>query len=316
MNNICITPVDSKASDKVKKLLKYLADTMGNKIITGQHTQTNPMEEIVHIKSVTGKCPKLIEFEMLSYSPNINYNESSQECLTEIYENRDTLSTALITSKKYDIIPMLCFHWFSPLGGKDKAFYSVNTDFDPAKILIENTPERKAFFSDLDYIASQIKIFDSEDIAVLWRPFHEAEGTWFWWGSKGGKVAAELYKLMFDYFVNKKGLHNLLWVWSSPSEDAYPGDKYVDIVGWDIYLENKQATDYKNQYQTLIKNTTHNKVTALTEVGYNPDIDILQKSKVPWAFYMTWSKEFSLSEKYNTKQELKKLYDSNYSIKL
>lgn len=45
------------------------------------------------------------------------------------------------------------FHWFSPVGGHDKSFYAKNTDFD------------------------------ATHIPVLWRPFHESDGDWFWWGA-------------------------------------------------------------------------------------------------------------------------------------
>lgn len=316
MEKVCRIPVNKNATEGAKRLLEYLADCAGHRLITGQHTQTKPMEERAYIKEVTGYYPKLVEFEMLSYSPNINYEDASEACLTEVYENEGTMDTAIQLAKTSDIIPMLCFHWFSPIGGRDKAFYSENTDFDPEQILIEGTPEREAFYSDLDVIAKQLQRFAEEDIAVLWRPLHEVEGEWFWWGSKGGAVAAKLYRMLYRYFVEDKGLNNLLWVWSAPTKEAYPGDDYVDVIGWDIYLQKKETTDYQEQYKQLIANTTGNKVAALTEVGYNPDIRMLEQSRVPWAFYMTWSKEFILSEEYNTKEELKVLYESDYTVKL
>ena len=308
--------VNPNATEKARSLLAYLAGVAGNGILTGQHTQTNPMEERAYIYEVTGHYPKLVGFEMLSYSPNINFDDASNECLTEVYENEGTLDTALSLAKKGEIVPMICFHWFSPLGGSDKSFYTEHTDFDPEQVLVEGTPEREAFYSDLDVIAEKLRMFLKEDIAVLWRPFHETEGTWFWWGSKGGKVAAELYRMMYRYFTEKKKLNHLLWVWSPPTKEAYPGDEFVDIIGWDIYLPEKKATDYAAQYAELRNNTTRTKVAALTEVGYNPDIEMLEKSRIPWAFYMTWSHEFAMDGVKNTKDELKKMYESGYSVKL
>ena len=309
-------PVNKNATKKAKELLGYLYEVAGKGILTGQHTQTNPMEEREYIHEVTGHYPKLTGFELLSYSPNIDYKNSGEACLTEVAENKNTLETAMKLCKTTDIIPVFCFHWFSPTGGSDKAFYSEHTDFDPEMVLKENSAERKAFFSDLDVIASELEKFKNEDIAVLWRPFHEVEGTWFWWGRKGGAVAKELYLLQYDYFVNVKHLDNLIWVWSTPTKEAYPGDDFVDVIGWDIYLPEKKATDYKAQYEELVNNTTKNKVAALTEVGYNPDVNLLSKSRVPWAFYMTWSKEFAMDGIYNTKEELKEIYSSDYAIKL
>jgi hypothetical protein len=153
--NYDITPVNKNATEKAKALLGYLADAAGKSILTGQHTQTNPMEEYQLIHDLTGHYPKVVGFEMLSYSPNINYDDASEECLTEVYENRDTLKTALRIAETTDSILCFCFHWFSPLGGRDKAFYMKNTDFDARKVLIEGTPEREAFYSDLEKIANK-----------------------------------------------------------------------------------------------------------------------------------------------------------------
>lgn len=91
--------VNPNATEKAKVLLNFLSETAGKAIITGQHTQTNPMEEIDYIKSKTGKEPLLRGFEMLAYSPNINDNDASEACLTEVYENRNTIETALKWAK-------------------------------------------------------------------------------------------------------------------------------------------------------------------------------------------------------------------------
>ena len=103
------------ATESAKKLLNYLSETAGKAIITGQHTQTKPMEEIDYIRKNTGKEPVLRGFELLAYSPNINSEVASQECLTEVYENQDTVQTALDWATKTNGIVTLSFHWFSPL---------------------------------------------------------------------------------------------------------------------------------------------------------------------------------------------------------
>ncbi len=56
------------------------------------------------------------------------------------------------------------------------------------------------------------------------------------------------------------------------------------------------------------------KVAALAEVGYLPDIEMLAESKVPWAYYMAWSKEFCIGEEYNSVECLKKMYESDYAV--
>ena len=71
--------------------------------------------------------------------------------------------------------------------GRGKSFYTENTDFDCELALIEGTEENKALMEDLDLIAEELKKFKNENIPVLWRPLHEADGGWFWWGAKGVK---------------------------------------------------------------------------------------------------------------------------------
>ena len=121
---------------------------------------------------------------------------------------------------------------------------------------------------------------------------------------------------MFDYYVNVKGLDNLLWVWNCRLKEGYPGDEYVDVISVDIYLEKYAPTDYKDDYDALMANTTDKKVAALAEIGYLPDIDELAASRVPWAYYMCWSKEFCIGEQYNKNENLRRMYDSDYSVKL
>jgi mannan endo-1,4-beta-mannosidase len=312
--SISKNPVNANASKEARELLSYLIDCAGHKLITGQHTQTNPMEEIAYIHELTGKQPKLRGFEMLAYSPNINYADASEACLTEIYENRDTMDTALAWGKDSGGIVTLSFHWYSPIGGRDKSFYTEHTDFDARKVLVEGTAERTAFYHDMDAIAVQLRRFQEAQIPVLFRPFHESDGTWFWWGAHGPEVARELYKLMYHYYVDELHLDNLLWVWNCRLREGYPGDAYVDVISVDIYLEKYKPTDYKEEYEQLVSATTTNKVAALAEIGYLPDIDMLAQSNVPWAYYMLWSKEFCIGEQYNSKDSMKRIMTSSYVV--
>ena len=242
-------PANPNATQAARRLLDYLAETAGNAVITGQHTQTARMEEIDYIRAVTGKEPLLRGFELLSYSPNINYDDASEDCLTEVYENRGTVDIALEWAKKTGGIVTLTFHWFSPLRGHDKSFYTEHTDFNAERVLIQGTMERAAFYHDMDVIAKELEKFRQADIPVLWRPFHEAEGGWFWWGAKGSVVASQLYCMMYEYYTRVLHLDNLLWVWNCPVKEAYPGDDYVDIVSLDVYLAEYEKTDYRKEYE-------------------------------------------------------------------
>jgi mannan endo-1,4-beta-mannosidase len=78
-------PCNPNASKQVKAVMEYLRDISGKGIITGQHTQTTIQKELKFIHQVSGKQPALCGFELLSYSPNINYETCDGDCILEIH---------------------------------------------------------------------------------------------------------------------------------------------------------------------------------------------------------------------------------------
>ena len=90
-----------------------------------------------------------------------------------------------------------------------------------------NSADYKLLLRDMDAIAVQLQKFSDAGVPVLWRPLHEAEGGWFWWGAKGPEPFKKLWRLMYDRFTNVHHLHNLIWVdCSGTNPDWYPGDAY------------------------------------------------------------------------------------------
>ena len=75
------------ATKEVKAVLEYLENIRGKGLITGLHTQTRVQEELLFIEKETGKLPALCGFELLAYSPNINWESCDEECLKELREN-------------------------------------------------------------------------------------------------------------------------------------------------------------------------------------------------------------------------------------
>ena len=124
-------------------------------------------------------------------------------------------------------------------------------------------------------------------IPILFRPFHECNMTGFWWSgnSCSDEEYIELWKLTFDFLVNKKKLYQLLWVYSphdiKSTEELgarYPGDEYVDIIGYERYqlgaLTYKMGAErYANGVRKGIDTTIkfakpRKKVVAFTETGF------------------------------------------------
>lgn len=133
---------------------------------------------------------------------------------------------------------------------------------------------------------SSLKTADGQKVPVIFRPWHEMSGSWFWWGE--GNCTAAQYKQLYRYtyrFLMKRGCSNVVWAYSPNLADQaetvehyekyYPGDDVVDLLGIDIYqrAENSNAT-YQGWLRTeldVVKKVgeKRKKLIALTETGYN-----------------------------------------------
>ena len=132
-------------------------------------------------------------------------------------------------------------------------------------LLDKGTPAYARYMEQVDEIARGLCDLQDAGVPVLFRPFHEMQGGWFWWG--GNPVAFRLlWRELFDYLTHEKGLHNLLWVWSPnvslKALDFYPGNAYVDMTGLDIYANTLDGA--KPVYDELMKT---GKPFAVTEFG-------------------------------------------------
>ncbi len=313
MSDKCFIPQNKNAQQCVHNVMKYLSDITYQKIITGQHTQTMVQEELRYIEKITGKQPALLGFELLSYSPNINYSDSDEECLTEVNENYGTLQKAWEWAEKKGLITFT-WHWFSPLYGRSKSFFTCNTDFNADKAVIDGTAENTALLSDMDVMAGLLRPFCDKQIPILWRPFHEGEGDWFWWSAKGSDALKKLWWIMYRRFTDIHKLDNLIWVWNSPVPETYPGDDVVDIISRDMYPPAHEHTSQSEKYYELIKITSEPKITLIGETGTLPSAKAIAEEKIGWSAYMTWSKEFCMGEKYTSNDALREMYESPYAV--
>ena len=313
MSKKIFIPTNPDAQQCVKNVLKYFSEISGDRVITGQHTQTFAMEELHHIKSITGKEPALLGFELLGYSPNINYFDTDDECIKEVVENYGTLKRAWEWAEKKGLITFT-WHWFSPVGGRSKSFFTENTDFDAAKAITEGTAENKALISDMDYMAGLLRPFCDRGIPILWRPFHEGDGNWFWWGVKGPEVVKALWRIMYKRFTEIHSLNNLIWVWNTAVPECYPGDDVTDIISRDMYPKPNDHTAHEKEYDELTRITTQDKIALIGEIGTLPDIDEIHKKGIGWSSFMTWSKGYAMSEDFTSFEYLKKLYSSEYAL--
>jgi mannan endo-1,4-beta-mannosidase len=110
-----------------------------------------------------------------------------------------------------------------------------------ADLLADGTETHGRWMQQLDLMAGGLQDLRSAGVVVLWRPFHEMNGGWFWWGAQEPEVFIKVWRHMFEYFSTTKGLDNLLWVYGpnhgSKTAAYYAGDRYVDLVGLDAYTD-------------------------------------------------------------------------------
>jgi len=85
---------------------------------------------------------------------------------------------------------------------------------DLTTLLTADNPTHTRWFQELDILAAGLQELRAAKVVVLWRPFHEMNGDWFWWGGKDPDTFIRLWRQMFDYFTIEKGLDNLIWVYS------------------------------------------------------------------------------------------------------
>lgn len=123
-------------------------------------------------------------------------------------------------------------------------------------------------------------------VPVIFRPFHEMTGAWFWWGATHAtpEEYKQLWRFTADYLREEKGVHNLLYAYAPNVDgitghdhymDFYPGDAYVDVLGYDEYYrppgvgQGDPVTAMSEHLRWLVTTAeAKGKIPALTETGY------------------------------------------------
>lgn len=283
----------AKLSPNAQRLLNYLNSIYGQKTLSGTMANVNwNINEARWVYKHTGRWPAINCFDFLHHiwsSPGgwIDYSNTS---VVEDWYNNGGIVAAM-------------WHWNVPANdGSNYAFYYGNdpnkkneqTNFDVRKIFDPNSSEYKLMIQDIDKIIGYLKPLRQKDIPVIWRPLHEAGGMWFWWGMDAA-ACIELWHVMYQRF-QAAGLNNIIWAftpaasWGQPFRkgfDWYPGDDYVDIVGFDIYNVSNAQT-IKSDYFQLLQQQCPTKLVALTECGNVATMSQQWQAGAKWLFFMPW----------------------------
>ncbi|WP_286892775.1 glycosyl hydrolase [Thermobacillus sp.] len=280
--------VDPQASPATRSLFRYLQESRGKRILFGhQHATTefiavtgNPVQSDVH--NATGDFPAIFGWDTLSIEgkekPGISGNiEASRERLIEKMKEAHKLGGIVALSTHFPNFAT---------GGN---FY--DTSVGAVEHILPGGSKNAEFNAMLDhvaYVANHLKDENGELIPILFRPFHEQNGSWFWWGARLTKTSdyIALYRYTVEYLRDRAGVRNFLYVFSPNGPFAgdektylatYPGDEYVDILGMDQY-DNQDHPGTKGFLNGLARDLAminrladaKGKIAALAEFGYSP----------------------------------------------
>lgn len=325
---------DPDATETTRRLYQYLCDNYGKHIISGQQENCNDHNfnlwadpdnyikdneaEFEYLQEVTGLQPAIRGIDFLSYRSGSDWQDHAAERARQWFN-------------EYHGIVALTYHWSVPSDPDDQenaAFYvqsaSANyTTFSAKNALEEGTWEHEQLLKDIDKLADRLQLLADADVPVLFRPFHEAEGAWFWWGAEGPEACVGLYRLLYDKLTNEYGLHNLIWVWTSGTYETsaawYPGDDVVDLLGYDKYNctdGQPNLSSIGSAFYTLVASRKGQKMVAMTENDSIPSLENLQNDKAAWLWFCPWYGNFLTSEQNNPANSLKEIYQSEYCITL
>jgi len=281
-----IAPVNPNASPEARALLKYLYSISGRYTLSGQHNYPNTIARWTdRTYDLTGKYPAV-------FGQDFGFQGGDDK---DSVEARPALIEEVIRQYRNGAVPTLTWHSVRPSSDEPVTFLenvqSKLSDFEWNELLTPDTALYNRWCAQADVIAGYLKQLRDARVPVLFRPYHEMNGRWFWWGGRPGPHGSmALYRQLFDRFVNYHKLDNLIWVWNGNAPNAgtgslaeyFPGTQYADVVSVDNYGE------FKQQHYDDALALASGKLIALGEVGAVPSPQVF-KQQPKWAWFMIWS---------------------------
>lgn len=280
---------DDQASQETKELYAYLKDLNKKKdILFGQQhaldegvTLTSEGSRVgstdSDVKNAVGDYPAVFGWDTLSLDgyekPGVSGDPK---------QSIANLTHSMKTAHQLGGIITMSTHPHNFVTGGDFNDTSGNV----VQEILPGGSKNNQFNQWLDRIAElahNLKTDEGKTIPVIFRPFHEQTGSWFWWGESttNPEQYKALYRYTVEYLRDQKGVHNFLYAYSPGAGNdryfkTYPGDAYVDVLGIDSY-DDKNQPGSDSYIQALKKDTTmlvkeaeaRNKIAALTEFGYS-----------------------------------------------
>ena len=293
-------PVTPDASPEARALLQFIQGLSGKHIMTGQHNFPNTKDtSTLSAERAYGKVPVIFGQDFGFAAPGDKDAVAARPAIIEEVKRQYALGSIIA----------LCWHAVPPTADEPVTFQprrgagattngplaSVQgrlTDQQWNDVITPGTDLYKHWCAQVDVVAGYLKQLQAAHVPVLWRPYHEMNGDWFWWGGRlGDKGTKVIYRQIYDRFVNYHHLNNLIWIWSChrPARadrqfaDYNPGTNYFDIAALDVY-----GNDFKQSYYNDMLVQAAGKPITLAEVGPPPSVDVVTQQPL-WTWWMTWA---------------------------
>ncbi|MFZ1290069.1 MAG: glycosyl hydrolase [Melioribacteraceae bacterium] len=296
--------IDSNATFGTVALFYNLKNNPESKIIFGHHHSTaygigwRGEIDKSDVKDVTGSYPGVIGWDFA----DLNFNPEEQP---------NWLENNVIRAYDNGLINIFAWHLDNLVTGKN--FYDTTI---VVKHILPGGSHHEIYKRELDRIAYFSKHIIGKDgklIPIIFRPFHEFDGSWFWWGEHfcTPEEYIALWQFTIKYLRDEQKVKNILYAFSPDCKytneydflERYPGDEYVDIIGMDNYWDftplGEGLIAVKEKLKLVSKIAKErNKIAAFTETGLEKISDekwwtdkllkVIKNDSINIAFVMVW----------------------------
>jgi mannobiose 2-epimerase len=297
-------PVNPDASPEARELLERLYNIRGKRILAGHHNYVDRIDTYPdRIEELTGKRPEVWGCDFIGYY-RPGYGKIIVDEAVRHWQEGYIITLMWHAGRPQDD---------PPFGWKESVQAKIS-DAEWDELLTPGSPLNDRWVKQVDAVAAFLRELNERHVPVLWRPYHEQNGVWFWWGNrKGERGSAALYRMLFDRLVDHHKLNNLIWVWNSNAprqlnndeayaySDFFPGREVVDVLAADVYHH-----DYRRSHHDELAELAGGKLIALGEIGDVPAPEVLDAQPL-WTWFMIWG---DFVDTHNTPEQIRALYNS------
>lgn len=290
---------NENAIENAVKVYDYLKETYGSACLTGQMESTwmgSADYEMNYIEARTGKLPAIRGLDFM---------------------HNDFAGVTARAKAWWEAggIPTICWHTGADFSSAYDESKADDINWDEA--FVPGSETYNSLIEGMDRAVPYLQQLEEAEVPVLWRPFHELDGGWFWWSKGGSDNFVKLWQLMYSRYTDYWGLDNLIWVYGYSGNGGemaawYPGDAYVDLLGADSY----DAGPNNDLFVECEEVAPEGMPIVFHECGSIPTQEELVSTQTDWLFFMTWHTDWLTDTASNSEEKLNEIYNSEYFITL